>query len=188
MDSQTLGSVKDIGPEEWPMYENDLGTPGTEKEPFAKLSDVPQGPGSGMDSDTVDGFQACPVNVPTPNAILPLNQNGKFDTRAVEPKAWVHFNGADGVIRDSFNVTSVARNGAGDYTITFTTAFANANYCMAATGMRNSAGGSALIVGPLGDGTYTTYYTTTTIRILTVDITNTAVDGTAVNCMFFGDQ
>ena len=44
-------------------------------------------------------------------------------------KAWVNFNGTGTVaIRDNFNVSSITDNGTGDYTATFTTAMANANY------------------------------------------------------------
>jgi hypothetical protein len=45
-------------------------------------------------------------------------------------KAWVNFNGTGTpAIRDSFNVSSITDNGTGDYTINFTNAMANANYC-----------------------------------------------------------
>ena len=44
-------------------------------------------------------------------------------------KAWVNFNGTGTVaINSSFNVSSITDNGAGDYTINFTTAMPNANY------------------------------------------------------------
>ena len=43
-------------------------------------------------------------------------------------KAWVRFNGATPTIASSFNVSSVARNAAGDYTINFASAMPNANY------------------------------------------------------------
>jgi hypothetical protein len=47
----------------------------------------------------------------------------------VEVKAWVNFNGTGTVaIRASFNVSSITDNGTGDYTVNFTTAFADANY------------------------------------------------------------
>ena len=43
--------------------------------------------------------------------------------------AWVNFNGTGTVaIRDSYNVSSITDNGAGDYTINFATAMADANY------------------------------------------------------------
>jgi hypothetical protein len=56
-------------------------------------------------------------------------------------RAWVNFDGTkdttgavstantNRLIRASGNVASVLRNGAGDYTITFTTAMPDANYC-----------------------------------------------------------
>ena len=45
-------------------------------------------------------------------------------------KAWLNFNGVGTVaIRDSFNVSSVTDNGTGDFTVNFTSAMANANYC-----------------------------------------------------------
>jgi hypothetical protein len=44
-------------------------------------------------------------------------------------KAWVNFDGTGTVaIRDSFNISSLADNGTGVYTITFTNAFSDANY------------------------------------------------------------
>ena len=47
-------------------------------------------------------------------------------------KAWVNFNGTGTVaIRDDFNVSSITDNGTGDYTINFSTAMPNANYCAA---------------------------------------------------------
>jgi len=45
-------------------------------------------------------------------------------------KAWVNFNGTGTVaIRASFNVSSITDNGTGDYTVNFTTAMSDANYC-----------------------------------------------------------
>jgi hypothetical protein len=61
-------------------------------------------------------------------------------------RAWVNFNGTTNVggfctIRASGNVTSVADNGTGDYTINFTTAMPDANYAVT-FGARNDGGGS----------------------------------------------
>lgn len=45
-------------------------------------------------------------------------------------KAWVNFNGTGTVaIRDSFNVSSITDDNTGRYTINFTNAFADTNYC-----------------------------------------------------------
>ena len=43
-------------------------------------------------------------------------------------KAWVQFAGATGTIAGSFNVSSITVTSSGYYTVTFTTAMANANY------------------------------------------------------------
>jgi hypothetical protein len=49
-------------------------------------------------------------------------------------RAWVNFNGTNGSIRASGNVSSVVRNSVGIYTINFTTAMPDANYAAAAAG------------------------------------------------------
>jgi hypothetical protein len=49
-------------------------------------------------------------------------------------RAWVNFDGTNGAIRASGNVSSVVRNGVGDYTINFTLAMPDANYAVAGTG------------------------------------------------------
>jgi hypothetical protein len=43
-------------------------------------------------------------------------------------KAWVNYNGVAQTIRSSFNVSSVTYNATGNYTINYTTAFADTNY------------------------------------------------------------
>ena len=49
-------------------------------------------------------------------------------------KMWISFKGTGTVsIRDDFNASSVTDNGTGDYTISFTTAMANTNYCTLGT-------------------------------------------------------
>lgn len=48
-------------------------------------------------------------------------------------KAWVNFNGTGTVaIRAAGNVSSITDNGAGDYTVNFTTAMQDANYAVVA--------------------------------------------------------
>ena len=60
-------------------------------------------------------------------------------------RAWVNFNGTTNTggfctIRGSFNVSSVADNGTGDYTINFTTAMPDANYCVVVSQQRTANG------------------------------------------------
>jgi hypothetical protein len=55
-------------------------------------------------------------------------------------KAWVNFNGTSTVaIRASYNVSSITDNGTGDYTINFTTAFADSDYSVAGATSYSSA-------------------------------------------------
>jgi hypothetical protein len=63
----------------------------------------------------VDGF--------VPNK---LNAGGSAPLYAA--RAWVNFNGTNAAIRASGNVSSVVRNGVGDYTINFATAMPDPNY------------------------------------------------------------
>jgi len=75
-------------------------------------------------------------------------------------KAWVNFNGSptsgNATIRSSLNVSSVAINGTGDYTVNFTTAMPTANY--AAIG--NATGIGSVASTP--NGTVSTVSATTT--------------------------
>lgn len=70
-----------------------------------------------------------------------LKVNTLQNTSGVEQylcKAWVNFNGTGTVaIRASGNVSSITDNGTGDYTVNFTTAFADANYSVVGTGQGN---------------------------------------------------
>jgi hypothetical protein len=65
-------------------------------------------------------------------------------------KAWVNFNGSNGAINTSFNISSVTRNGGGDYTVNFTTAMPSAYYaisgtCLPTTGQTGSSYGRAIV-------------------------------------------
>lgn len=62
-------------------------------------------------------------------------------------RAWVNFNGTGTVaIRASGNVTSVTDNGTGDYTVNFTTAMPDTNYCGVALPNDGTAG-TNLVIG-----------------------------------------
>ena len=74
-------------------------------------------------------------------------------------RAWVNFNGttSPGTIRASFNVTSVTKNGTGDYTVNFTNALPDANYSW-------SAGANAS-TDNYSDNNTTTFKTTTATQL-----------------------
>lgn len=73
------------------------------------------------------------------SGVIKLQSNG-VTTNAL---AWVNFNGlTTATIRASYNVSSVTRNGTGDYTVNFATALSDANYS-AVTSIQLDQGGSA---------------------------------------------
>lgn len=96
-------------------------------------------------------------------------------------KAWVNFNGTSTVaIRSSFNVSSVTDNAQGSYTVNFSTAMANANYCATITsGDKGSTWGI-----PLFDGTST--YLAGSCRLWVQDTSDSGVDNVLVCATFFG--
>lgn len=62
-------------------------------------------------------------------------------------KAWVNFNGTGTVsIRRAFNVSSITDNGVGDYTVNFTNAMTDANYCVTLA-KQNPAGTNVSDIG-----------------------------------------
>lgn len=64
------------------------------------------------------------------SGVIKLQSNG-VTTNAL---AWVNFNGGTAAIRASYNVSSITRNGTGDYTINITNALADSNYSVVLTG------------------------------------------------------
>jgi hypothetical protein len=84
-------------------------------------------------------------------------------------KAWVNFNGTGTVaIRASYNVSSITDNAVGNYTVNFTTALADANYAVVATGMRNdvyAADANPIVVALRSATTYTSNASTTSFSI-----------------------
>lgn len=68
--------------------------------------------------------------------------------------AWVNF-GSDGTIYGSFNVSSVSNDATGYYTVNFTNALNNANYCVTCTPMTTDDG-AIRIIGYVNNGSLTT--------------------------------
>ena len=97
-------------------------------------------------------------------------------------KAWVNFNGSGTVaIRDSYNVSSITDNGTGDYSVVFSTAMSDANYCM-----NMNSGDKASTWGiPIYDGV--SNYTTSLCRFLTQGPDDNPNDNVIVCASFFGN-
>jgi hypothetical protein len=85
-------------------------------------------------------------------------------------RAWVRFTGSTAVIGASFNVTSVTRNGTGDYTVNFTNAMPDANYVVTS----NSWGAASQNGVTFGAGGYAP--TTSSIRVIGANVYGTILD------------
>jgi len=93
-----------------------------------------------------------------------LSFNSGYGSSAVAYacRAWVNFNGttaSPSTIRGSGNVSSVTKNGTGDYTVNFTTAMVDANYSISVAGIEGASGGTISKISNAAA------YTTTAVRI-----------------------
>jgi hypothetical protein len=104
--------------------------------------------------------------------------NIKFDkwlnpdnTENYKCRAWVNFDGttSPGTIRASGNVSSVTRNGTGDYTVNFATALVGANYSMNVSASSDAGGAYAnqISVFSQTNSPFKQAPTTTTARFVT---------------------
>ena len=110
-------------------------------------------------------------------------------------KAWCNFDGYTGSgnsINGSFNVSSVTRNGTGDYTLNFTVAMPDTNYTytgLAAFGEANSTA-TGRYVSPYvgGGGVYPFGLATGSLRFTTTYAVNVSnQDCQFVNIIVFGN-
>lgn len=107
-------------------------------------------------------------------------------------RAWVNFNGTTNTggncdIRASYNVTDVDDNGTGDYTVNFTNAMPDANYCVVFGGTKSDAearGGNffAIDVNQLGTGNAPT---TTGVRVRSAEGSTASGNGSFVDTAYF---
>lgn len=118
------------------------------------------------------------------SGVVKLQSNGV----ATNALAWVNFNGNNGSIRASYNVTSVTRTATGNYTVTFTNALADANYsCVASCSWY--AATSRNVVNVMSDRSSGTVAPTTTV--VKFEVCNyssgTAYDSDYMNVVVFGN-
>jgi hypothetical protein len=95
-------------------------------------------------------------------------------------KAWANWNGSGGIsIRASFNVSSITRNSGGNYTVNFTVAMPNANYCIAgSTDYEGVTVNQAINLQNNDNGT-------TYSQILTTAYDGSLIDNSNINVVFF---
>jgi len=104
-------------------------------------------------------------------------------------KAWVAFNGTGTVaIRDSYNVSSITDLGTGSYTVNFTNALPNANYCTNVTaGFTSGSGGLIGVANFSRQADATVAPTTSAVTISTIASGGGAVDTAYVNVAVLSD-
>ena len=115
------------------------------------------------------------------SGVLQMNSGYGSNANAYGCRAWVNFNGTGTVaIRGSGNVSSITDNGAGDYTVNFTTAMLDANYAPAIATQRNGINSAVW-----GSVKYDSTMATSNVRIATVDVTPTPTDPIGVFVAIF---
>ena len=94
-------------------------------------------------------------------------------------RAWVNFQGGNGTVNGSGNVSSVTDDGTGRYSVNFTTSMSDANYSVAGMGQRNGTvdGG---IVQIATSGTTISGQSTAGVAIHTKNLTDSDRDFTTV--------
>lgn len=104
-------------------------------------------------------------------------------------KAWVNFDGTLSTPitpRASFNVSSVTKNGTGEYTVNFATPMADANYAMSLGGHGDTNSTMGYVTGYRSSiGGYTP--TTTSIRLQSCNGANAKYDIPCVCVAIFGN-
>lgn len=136
-------------------------------------------------SGTITGASTLATTVASPTLTTPNINSAQFatvsGTAPIYPcRAWVNFNGTGTVaIRASGNVTSITDNGTGDYTVNFTTALPDANYCVNVTARGQNDTDNNSTMGGSG------VLTTASARVFTKNGFNSTVDSSAINVSVF---
>jgi len=117
--------------------------------------------------------------------VITTLSDGTNSTSATNPirgsaKAWAQYNGTNGTIRGSYNVSSITYNTTGETTVNFTNAFANTSYAMAGSGSAAStASGTRIIM--MADS----FIATGSCRIYSVYSAVTPADSLYLSVAFF---
>ena len=102
-----------------------------------------------------------------------MSGNQPGSAPAFAARAWVNFNGTGTVaIRSSGNVSSITDNGTGTYTVNFATAMQDDNYCVSGICKEEDGGGSSYVLINMQNGTYSSVFTTTAVKVSTILASN----------------
>ena len=143
------------------VVDGQVGTAGDTTDMPAKLvfSTTPNGEATATQRLAIASDGALSAVVPGNSTLYP----------ATFARAWVNFDGTGTpAIRASNNVSSITDNGVGDYTVNFTTAMTDANYCTVMS--RGNSPGNGFIL----HDDVATPQTSSAVRIACVNAANTA--------------
>ena len=104
-------------------------------------------------------------------------------------KAWVNFNGesSTAVIRNSFNVSSITDHAAADYTVNFTNAMSNANYCVSGA-VADTASGQGYRYLAVGSGYFSDFSKTVNgVRVQSAYIYDNKYQSAQIYVVIHGD-
>ena len=125
--------------------------------------------GGFKDQDTMSGNSATAVASQQSIKAYTDNQITAHVPSDMRIKAWTRFDGTDTITNgDNYNVTSVVRDSAGLYTITWDTDFSNAYYCATVTTNGRTSRINAQAAGTLQVATYNSGGTITDASIVCV--------------------
>jgi hypothetical protein len=129
------------------------------------------------------GATAAEMEALTANRLTPVSLQHRHPGH---PKAGGTFNGqgTPAITAGDYGLTSIADNGTGLYTITFDTAFSNANYWQTAWARSYSGATSTIVNGAIGGTKTTTQFALRTAETTT----GNAVDPQEVCMVWWGDQ
>jgi hypothetical protein len=100
-------------------------------------------------------------------------------------RAWVNFNGVDATIRASGNVSSITKNGTGDYTINFTENMPDTNYAVIGTARRQTGALNSDAVLALANNDSASINTISSVKVVTFPVTYGRTESDIVNIAVF---
>lgn len=135
-------------------------------------------------TDTAEGFIeiATQAEMETGTDVVRAVTPGRVQHHRGVAKAWGKFAGATGTLASgSLNVASVVRDSAGDYTITFTTAFSSADYAVMPSYLESDITSTPVVlyVRTQAAGSFTLHCD---------DVAGTDADPDQIYFVCFGDQ